>query len=441
MGAQPAYQALTESGGGSAAPGFRLYVGLDVGRRCHVVAAIPSAAMEDGSWERSPVRRVPTNVGGFTDLTTWLASLGPVDTTRIACEPTGGWYARTVVAWLEERGYQIVWAQNWALHERRQLAIGKQTKTDALDARLLARLLYERDRMGAARGFLHPRSRNAEALRLLVRNRLKLVNLRTRYRLQLGVVEDAVFPELKEFFSHQSTGLIVRDVLEHFPTPAALATATPEELTAVCVGRGRGVRLERRLRELQVLATNSAGLTRDIDQMLAVQRWLLRQVRVVDGEIASADAAVAAALEAWPPRDRAILASFPCVTVLRQAVLLATIDDWRSFDSDRQLRKLLGWYPEARESGTSVSKHTLGDKGNRLARREIWLWALSLLTPSSPATPFRAYFQQLRARGMRGNVAMGHLAGKLISVLYYCLKRGEAYDPVRHARALGCGDV
>ena len=77
MGAQPAYQALTESGGGPAAPGFRLYVGLDVGRRHHVVAAIPSAAMEDGSWERSPVRRVPTNVGGFTDLTTWLATSGP----------------------------------------------------------------------------------------------------------------------------------------------------------------------------------------------------------------------------------------------------------------------------------------------------------------------------------------------------------------------------
>ena len=68
------------------------------------------------------------------------------------------------------------------------------------------------------------------------------------------------------------------------------------------------------------------------------------------------------------------------------------------------------------------AKHVLGDKGNRLARREIWLWAFSVLTPKTPPTPFLTYYQNLRGRGMRGNVAMGHLAGKLISVLFFCLK-------------------
>jgi transposase len=227
MGTQPTCPTFTESGGGPDPSGARLYVGLDVGRRSHVVSAIARAAMEDGSWDRAPVRRVPTNVSGFTDLTSWLATFGPVETVLVGCEPTGGWYARTVVAWLEARGYRITWLQNWALHERRQLAIGKQTKTDALDARLLARLMYERDRLGVVGEFLHHRPPHAEALRLLVRNRLKLVNLKTRYGLQLGVLEDVLFPELKEFFRRRSTGQIARDVLERFPTPATLAAATP----------------------------------------------------------------------------------------------------------------------------------------------------------------------------------------------------------------------
>src|SRR2546428_14128810 len=79
----------------------------------------------------------------------------------------------------------------------RPVAIGKQTKTDALDARLIARLLYERDCLGSQRGFLHRGPRSADALRLLVRNRSKLVEQQTRYRLQLTAIEDVLFPELK----------------------------------------------------------------------------------------------------------------------------------------------------------------------------------------------------------------------------------------------------
>ena len=40
----------------------------------------------------------------------------------IGCEPTGGWYSRTVAAWLERHGYRITRLQNWALHGRPELA-------------------------------------------------------------------------------------------------------------------------------------------------------------------------------------------------------------------------------------------------------------------------------------------------------------------------------
>ena len=129
------------------------------------------------------------------------------------------------------------------------------------------------------------------------------------------------------------------------------------------------------------------------------------------------------------------------MTVLRQAVLLSAIGDIASFQSDRQLRKLLGWYPEAKESGTSVFKHRLGQSGNRLARREIWLWVMFLISPKSPATPFRTFYQRLRNRGVPGRTAIGHVAGKLISVLFHCLRSGQPYDVKRHALDLGRGDT
>lgn len=442
MGAQSAEPALTESRDGPASAGSDLFVGVDVGRHYHQVAAIPRVRMEDGSWGRAPVRSVAANAMGFRELVAWLESSGlPAAQVRVGCEPTGGWYARTMVAWLETYGYQIDWLQNWAVHERRQLILGKQTKTDALDARLIARLLYERERLGQSRAFLHPVVPGTESLRMLVRNRLKLVNFRTRYRLQLGAVQDVLFPEFKQFFRAQSTGRTARLLLEHFPTPADLAAAAPEQLSAVVIGEARAHVLGRRLPELQHLAASSAGLTQGIEQLLRIQAWLLRQLRIMEEEIAAAEKTLAETFTAWPEQTRQVLQSFPHMSVPRAAVLLSAIGDVNAFRSDRQLRKHLGWYPEAVESGTSVYRHRLGQKGNRLARREVWLWVMSLIKSDCEVPTFRTYYQRLRAWGMAGKVAVGHVAGKLISVLFSCLRNGEPYDSDRHARELGLGDA
>ena len=442
MGARSTAAALTETRGGPLPAGHQLYVGVDVGRRQHVVAAIAKDRMENGSWERAGVHRIPTTSAGFRELTEWLSSLGfSQDQVAVACEPTGGWYARTVAAWLERHGYEVSWLQNSALHERRELLIGKQTKTDALDARLLARLLYERECFGLRRGFLHQPPRTTDALRMLVRNRHRLVEQRTRYRLQLTTIVDVLFPELKDFFTTSVTGLAARRLMEAFSTPERIWTAPLADLHRVVVLEGRDHRKAALLRDLQMAAYDSAGLVDGIEPIVDAEVWLLRQLRVVDDQITNVESAIARALEIWPAKERAVMQSLPGMTANRQAVLLATIGDFSTFDNDRQLRKFLGWYPELRESGTSLSKHRLGLKGNRLARREIWLWSMQLLTPRTQPTPFRAYYQRLRERGMTGSVAVGHLASKLISVMYFCQRRGEPYDPQRHLHDLGLSDA
>jgi len=442
MGAQSTVAALTETRGGPSLAGNRLYVGIDVGRHEHVVAAIPRERMENGSWERAAVRRVSTSGRGFRQLTEWLQSLGfALQEVEVGCEPTGGWYAQTVAAWLERHGYVVSWLQNAALHERRELLIGKQVKTDALDARLIARLLYERDCFGLRRGFLHHPPRSTDALRMLVRNRSKLIEQRTRYRLQLTAIEDVLFPELKDFFKNSITGRATRHLLEAYPTPDLVAAAAPADLHRVLVVEGRARRLGAKLMDLQRAAYDSAGLVEGIEPILHAQKWLLAELCLVDDQVGYIEASIKSALLAWPAQERAILDSLPGMSSMRQAVLLSTIGDLFSFSDDRQLRKFLGWYPELRESGTSTSKHRLGLSGNRLARRELWLWSLQLLSPAFPETPFRAYYRRLRVRGMAGQVAMGHVAGKLISVLFFCLRRGQPYDPGRHGRDLGLGDA
>jgi transposase len=438
MGTRSTDSTLTENRGGSGPAGSQLYVGIDVGRHSHLVAAIPGQRMADGSWEHMAPRRFATSAGGYRELVEWLALSGlGQDQIKIGIEPTGGWYARTVVGWLERNGYEVDWCQNWAVHERRQLAIGKQAKTDALDARLIARLLYERECLGLMRGFLHRPPRPTEGLRMLLRNRLSLVGLQGRYRNQLTMVEDVLFPELKEFFPGSTTGPVARLMLENFPTPDHLFNAEPDRVYDVIVRHGHYRRIAARIDELRPAAYDSAGLVDSIEQILRVQRWLLHQLRMLDDELKVIESAIAEALQVWPVEELRILESLPGCSPWRQAVLLAAIGDIQAFSNERQLRKLLGWYPEAKESGTSIYKHRLGQSGNRIARRELWLWAVQLISPQQAPNPFEAYYQRLRMRGMTGKVAVGHLASKLVSVLFFCLRGGQPYDPERHARDLG----
>ena len=442
LGAQSTFTALTENWGGTAPAGSHLYVGIDAGRRHHVVAAIVQERMENGSWERAGAHRIPTNGQGFRELIAWLQASGRAPSqVRIGCEPTGGWYAETVAAWLVRHGYEVSWLQNWAVHERRQLAIGKQTKTDALDARLIARLLYEREFHDQDKGFLSGGPRSTDALRLLVRNRVRLIEQRTRHRLQLTAIEDVLFPELKDFFRSSISSSAVRRLLESFPTPQTIVAAAPEAIYEVLVRRGRARIHAARIGELQQLAAESAGLVGGIEPILHAQGWILRQLRGVADQIEDIERSTVKALEAWPVAQRAVLDSFPCMSVMRQAVLLSAIGDVAEFRNDGQLRKLLGWYPEARESGTTLSKHQLGNSGNRLGRREVWFWAMQLIAPRQQATPFAAYYKRLRQRGMPGHAAVGHLAGKLISVPFFCLRSGQPYNPLQHARALGFSDA
>lgn len=271
--------------------------------------------------------------------------------------------------------------------------------------------------------------------------RLRLIEQRTRHRLQLTAIEDVLFPELKDFFRSSISSSAVRLLLEAFPTPKAIVVAAPAAIYEVLVRRGRARIHAARIGELQRLASESAGLSAGIEPILHAQGWILRQLRGVDDQIEDIERSTVKALEAWPAEQRAVLDSFPCMSLMRQAVLLSAIGDVAEFRNDGQLRKLLGWYPEARESGTTLSKHQLGNSGNRLSRREVWFWAMQLIAPRQQATPFAAYYKRLRQRGMPGHAAVGHLAGKLISVLFFCLRSGQLYDSLQHARALGFSDA
>ena len=132
-----------------------------------------------------------------------------------------------------------------------------------------------------------------------------------------------------------------------------------------------------------------------------------------------------------------IITSFPVKSPLWTATLISMIGTIDRFRNYGEFRAYAGWYPKVEQSGTSVHSSSLANDGARSLRNVFGQMALMYLTPHYHATAFYRFYQRLVARGMRKSSALGHVAGKLASVLYCCLKTMTAYDEKKHLQEMG----
>ncbi|GAW91195.1 hypothetical protein [Calderihabitans maritimus] len=66
--------------------------------------------------------------------------------------------------------------------------------------------------------------------------------------------------------------------------------------------------------------------------------------------------------------------------------------------------------------------------------------AMQLIGERTGNNPFKHYYQRLLAGNPMPNppkVALGHVASKLVTVMYVCMRRREAYDENKLFRHMG----
>jgi transposase len=114
------------------------------------------------------------------------------------------------------------------------------------------------------------------------------------------------------------------------------------------------------------------------------------------------------------------------------AVLTAKIIDIDRFATADQLVCYFGIFPEENSSGTDKLGHPLppgtlrmSHKGNDLVRCYLWNAARSAIT-CNPAV--RALYRRLRAKGKRGDVAIGHCMRKLLHLVFGVWKTNRPFD-------------
>ena len=136
--------------------------------------------------------------------------------------------------------------------------------------------------------------------------------------------------------------------------------------------------------------------------------------------------------EALPPGKHTHLTSIPGIGDTTAAILVAKIIDIDRFATPEALVGYFGIFPEEHSSGVDKEGRPLppgtvvmSPRGNDLVRAYLWMAALSGLR-SNPA--LRALYRRLKAKGKRGDVALGHCMRKLLHLVFAVWKTGQPFD-------------
>ena len=388
----------------------RITVGVDVGKRTHQVAIYDPALGAVLGQATYPVSRT-----GFEQLAAFLQQHAPDQADVLVGIEATGHYHVTLVECLLEQGYAVGLVNPYQAAQFRRSQGGK-AKTDRIDARALARFV-------AVSGLraLSPTDARLVGLRELTRFRADLVGQRTRALNTLQAALDLAFPELLAICKQPGSRTVL-GLLEAFPTAAAVASASPEVLIA-CLRQAGAGRLRRGQLATLMEAARTSIAPRRLEIALSVKiRALVRQIQVLDHEIAELEQAIAAGFAelGYAPSQ------FPVGSAVALAALVAEAGDPTRYRSAKQFVAHFGWCPADVQSGAYKAAHPpLSKAGNRYARRTIWLLAIAAVRHN---LLYRAYFDQRVTAGKNKMHTLVAIGRKLLTTIFAILRTGRPYN-------------
>ncbi|MCH7685815.1 MAG: IS110 family transposase [Planctomycetes bacterium] len=245
----------------------------------------------------------------------------------------------------------------------------------------------------------------------------------TRHVNQLHSLLARVFPELATLISSLAANWVLQ-LLAKYPTPAKIARARLATIREI-----PRISQEKAQRIHQAAQTTIASLTGDIAEQLV--KSLVRQIQASQRERREFERMLIQAYEALPFANR--IDTIIGIGVPTAAVLTAKIISIDRFDSPERLVGYFGIFPQEVASGIDADgnqrprRHTrMSKKGNDLVRHYLYNAAMSACR-YNPAC--RALYQRLKAKGVSGNAALGHVMRKLLHLVFAVWKSAKPFDP------------
>ena len=233
-----------------------------------------------------------------------------------------------------------------------------------------------------------------------------------------------VFPELATLTDDIAAGWVLR-LLDKYPTAERIAQAHRASLEKIPHLSGE------QAEALHQAAGQSVATLRGAVAE-ALVRDLVTQVRHCQKAEKDLRQLLTAAFADLPASAHVQVVTIPGIGEATAAVLVAKIVDIDRFETPDQLVGYFGIFPEENSSGVDKQGNPLPPgtlhmcrKGNDLVRCYLWNAARTAIR-HNPA--IRALYRRLKAKGKRGDVAIGHCMRKLLHLVFAVWKTDRPFD-------------
>ncbi|MBN3782868.1 IS110 family transposase [Burkholderia sp. Ac-20345] len=384
-----------------------VFVGVDVGKGQHHAVAL------DRNGKRLYNKALPNDEVKLRALIAELKTHGRL--LFVVDQPST--IGALPVAVARAEGVLVAYLPGLAMRRIADLHAG-EAKTDARDAAIIAE---------AARSMSH----TLRSLRLADEQLAELTMLcgfdddlaaqvtQTSNRIR-GLLTQ-IHPALERVLGPRLDHPAVLDLLERYPSPAALASTSEKTLAnrltklAPRMGKGLAAEIVQALNEQAVTVPGTQAAT-IVMPRLAQQLAALRKQR---DEVAAEVERLVLAHPLWP-----VLTSMPGVGVRTAARLLIEVAH-KAFASAAHLAAYAGLAPVTRRSGSSIRGEHPSRRGNKVLKRALFLSAFAALR--DPVS--RAYYARKIQQGKRHNQALIALARRRCDALFAMLRDGTIYQP------------
>ncbi|MCT1179042.1 IS110 family transposase [Lactococcus lactis] len=379
-----------------------LFVGIDVSKYKHDLAIL-----DEHGEILSKHFRFANTYQGFQKLKEHLETLElPTSELRIALEDTGH-YADNLIAFLQNIGYPTFTYNPLIIKEFVKSLTLRKSKTDKKDALSIARKLLADPT--PERYTVEPQ---LQELKELTRYQNRLIHERSKNKTLYVRTLDIVFPEFAKIVKNVHNQFVY-DLLSKYPSPQKIKRAHFQSLLTIKRLTADKIKQIQEAAHLTI-GNSSLALQLELTQLIDMIRIQTIQINKVQEQINHLMTEI----------DSPITS----ITGIGQrlgAIILAEIKNIHNFKTPSQLQAFAGLEPSIYQSGTMDITGHMVKRGSSYLRYAL-IQAAKLIANYSPH--FRAYLRLKISQGKHYNVAVSHVAKKLIRIVYYLLKTNQSFD-------------
>ncbi len=396
---------------------FPVHVGIDTGKRFHVLVA----RGPDG--RRTKPHKVLVSRAGFDALIvqfrTWFPTLAPGQ--MLVGLEFAGHHGFTFAHYLARAGFPVV--NVLPLHTKRlkEVEDNSPLKTDAKDAALICKLVGD----GIFVRFPFLAAPYAE-LRVLTTQRHRLTVEAVRFKNRLQGLLDLAWPECLSVLGTLRKAT-PRAVLARWPLPQDLLAASPRTVARAIHTASRGHVGAERIRALRQSAIDTVALPSAAPERRLELQHLLARWQLVQDQVAVLDERIAALVANCP--EARLLTTIPEVSATCAATLVAELGTPADYQHPRQVLKLAGMNLVEKSSASVRGRKRQSKRGRPMLRRQLFLLAGRWCQARGR---YRQDYEALLARnGGLKTKAVSAIARKLVPLLLRVMQSGQPFDEAR----------